>query len=47
MIEMANDRERSIREYAVFDPQTMNTGIVRPEITTQQFEFKPMMFQML
>ena len=25
----------------------MNTGIVRPEITANHFEFKPMMFQML
>ncbi|MCI44189.1 hypothetical protein A2U01_0065428, partial [Trifolium medium] len=25
----------------------MNTGIIRPEITAAQFEFKPMMFKML
>ncbi|MCI31263.1 hypothetical protein A2U01_0052475, partial [Trifolium medium] len=47
IIGIANDKERSIRDYAVFDPNAMNTGIVRPEITAAQFEFKPMMFQML
>jgi hypothetical protein len=31
----------------VFDLNVMNTGMVIPEITTAQFEFKPMMFQML
>jgi hypothetical protein len=47
IIGIANDRARNIRTYAVFDPNAMNTGIVRPEITAAQFEFKPMMFQML
>ncbi|MCI57615.1 hypothetical protein A2U01_0078866, partial [Trifolium medium] len=47
IIGIANDRGRSIRDYAVFDPNVMNTRIVRPEITAAQFEFKPMMFQML
>ena len=46
-IGLANDRDRPMRDYAVFDPQTMHTGIVRPVITANQFEFKPMMFQML
>ena len=44
---IANDRARHIRDYAIFDPKTMNAGIVRLEITTNHFEFKPMMFQML
>ena len=47
IIGIANDRARNIRDYAVFDPAAMSTGIVRPEITAPQFEFKPMMFQML
>jgi len=47
IIGIANDRARSIRDYAVFDPATMSNGIVLPEITAAQFEFKPMMFQML
>ncbi|KAL5540766.1 hypothetical protein UlMin_044089 [Ulmus minor] len=47
IIGIANDRDRSIRDYAIFDPETINTGIVRPEITANHFEFKPMMFQML
>ncbi|MCI60371.1 hypothetical protein A2U01_0081627, partial [Trifolium medium] len=33
IIGIANDKGRSIRDYAVFDPNAMNTGIVRPEIT--------------
>ena len=36
-----------LSETAIFYPETMNTGIVRPKITTNHFEFKPMMFQML
>ncbi|MCI11463.1 hypothetical protein A2U01_0032564, partial [Trifolium medium] len=47
IIGIANDRGRNIRDYAVFDQNAMNTGIVRPEITAAQFEFKPMMFHML
>ncbi|MCI63997.1 hypothetical protein A2U01_0085254, partial [Trifolium medium] len=31
----------------MFDQNAMNTGIVRPEITAAQIEFKPMMFQKL
>ncbi|KAI5385172.1 hypothetical protein KIW84_071964 [Lathyrus oleraceus] len=47
IIGIANDKARNIRDYDVFDPKSMNTGIIRPEITVAQFEFKPMMFQML
>ena len=47
VIGMANDRDRPMRDYVVFDPQTMETSIVRPELATAHFEFKPMMFQML
>ena len=47
IIGIANDRARHIRDYAIFDSETMNSGIVRPEITANHFEFKPMMFQML
>ena len=47
IIGIANDRDQFIQDYAIFDPETMNTGIVRPEITANHFEFKPMMFQML
>ncbi|KAK2450136.1 hypothetical protein QL285_009271 [Trifolium repens] len=47
VIGIANNKTRNIQDYAVFDPNAMNTGIVRPEITAAQFEFKPMMFQML
>lgn len=31
----------------MFDPATMSNGIVLPETTAAQFEFKPMMFQIL
>ncbi|XP_058725922.1 uncharacterized protein LOC131597232 [Vicia villosa] len=44
---IANDRARNIRDYVVFDPTFMSTGVVLPKITTAQFKFKPMMFQML
>ena len=44
IIGIANDKARHIRDYAIFDPETMNTGIVRPKITANHFEFKPMMF---
>lgn len=47
IIGIANDMERNIREYAVFNPNAMNTWIIIPEIIVAQFEFKPMMFQML
>ena len=47
IIGIANDRARNIRDYAIFDPNAMSTGIVLPEITAAQFEFKPMIFQML
>jgi hypothetical protein len=44
IIGIANDNERNIRDYAVFDPSSMNRGIIRPEIVAPQFEFQPMMF---
>ena len=47
IIGIANERDQTIQDYAIFDPETMNTSIVRPEITSNNFEFKPMMFQML
>ena len=40
IIGIANDRARHIRDYAIFDPETMNTRIVKPEITANHFEFK-------
>lgn len=43
----ANDRVRNIRDYFVFDLNAMNPSIILPKITIAQFEFKPMMFQML
>lgn len=44
---LANDISRNIRANDVFDPYSMNTGIIRLEITIAQFEFKPISFQML
>ncbi|KEH32967.1 hypothetical protein MtrunA17_Chr3g0081261 [Medicago truncatula] len=44
---MENDKGRSIREYVVFDLTSLHTSIVKSEVTTAQFEFKPIMFQML
>jgi hypothetical protein len=43
-LDMANDKGRSIREYTVFDSTTLHTSIVKLEVTTAQFDFKPIMF---
>lgn len=43
IIGIANDMVCNIRDY-VFDPNAMNTNIIRPAITVTQIEFKPMMF---
>lgn len=43
---MVNDRDKPMRDCAVFDSQTLQTSILRPELNTTHFEFKPMMFQM-
>lgn len=47
IIGIANDRERNIRDYVVFDLIAMNIRIIRPKIAMAQFEFKSTMFQML
>ena len=44
---MANDRDRAIRDYAVLTPQAIHPEIVKPDVQTDNFELKPMMFQML
>ena len=44
---MADDRDRAIRDYPVLTPQTINPGIVKPEVHANNFELKPVMFQML
>ncbi|KAH9780492.1 hypothetical protein KPL71_008099 [Citrus sinensis] len=47
IIHMANDRDRVIRDYAVLTPQAIHLGIVRPDVQADNFELKPVMFQML
>lgn len=42
VIGMANDKSRGIKECVIFDPQTLDTSIVRHDIEVAQFEFKPM-----
>lgn len=32
IIGIANDRAKNIRDYEVFDPNAMNTWIIRPKI---------------
>ena len=44
---IADDRDRAIRDYAVPMLHGLHPSIVRPEIQAQQFELKPVMFQML
>lgn len=46
-LDIVNDKWRSIREYAVFDLPSLHTSIVKSEVTTVQFEFKLIMFQIL
>ncbi|KAH9657995.1 hypothetical protein KPL70_023310 [Citrus sinensis] len=46
IIHMANDRDRAIQDYAVLTPQAIHPGIVRPDVQADNFELKPMMFQM-
>ena len=47
IIHMANDRDRVIRDYAVLTPQAIHPRIVRPDVQADNFELKPVMFQML
>ncbi|KAH9725432.1 hypothetical protein KPL70_007875 [Citrus sinensis] len=47
IIYMADDRDRSVRDYAVLTPQVVHPGIIRPEVDAANFELKPVMFQML
>lgn len=44
---IANDMAINFRNYVVFDPNSMNSIIIMPNINVAQFEFKPIMFQML
>ena len=46
-IAMADDRDRTIRDYAIPMLHGLHPSIVRPKIQAQQFELKPVMFQML
>ncbi|KAH9678667.1 hypothetical protein KPL71_025809 [Citrus sinensis] len=47
IIHMANDRDRAIRDYTVLTPQAIHPGIVKPDVQAENFELKPVMFQML
>ncbi|KAL9411530.1 hypothetical protein AB3S75_045182 [Citrus x aurantiifolia] len=47
IIHTANDRDRAIRDHAVLTPQATHPGIVRPDVQADNFELKPVMFQML
>ncbi|KAH9647957.1 hypothetical protein KPL70_025394 [Citrus sinensis] len=44
---MANDRDRTIQDYTVLTPQAIHPGIVKPDVQAENFELKPVMFQML
>ena len=44
---MANDKDSAIRDYAVLTPQAIHSGIVRPNVQANNFELKPVIFQML
>ncbi|KAI3701847.1 hypothetical protein L6452_27238 [Arctium lappa] len=46
-IKIADDKERGIRDYATPEFDQLKSGILRPHITAQNFEPKPVMFQMI
>ncbi|KAI3701848.1 hypothetical protein L6452_27240 [Arctium lappa] len=46
-IKIADDKERGIRDYAIPEFDQLKSGILRPHITAQNFEPKPVMFQMI
>lgn len=37
IIGIANDRARNIKNHAIFDPNSMKIGIIRPIVTMVQF----------
>ena len=41
------DQNRALQEFAVPHLEGLNASIVRPQITANNFELKPVMFQML
>ena len=47
IIHMANDRDRTIQDYAVLTPQAIHPGIVRPDVQADNFELKPVMLSRL
>ena len=47
IIYMADDRDRTIRDYAVLTPQVVHPGIIRLEVDAANFELKLVMFQIL
>ena len=47
IIHMANDNDKAIRDYAMLTHQVIHSGIVRPDVQADDFELKPVMFQML
>ena len=44
---MADDKDRAIKDHAVLTSQVTNHGIVRPKVQADNFELKPMIFQIL
>ena len=47
IIHMAKDIDRAFPDYAVLTLQAIHPGMVRPDIQADNFELKPVMFQML
>ena len=47
IIYIADDRDRTIWDYALLTPQVVHPSIIRPEVDVANFELKPVMFQML
>ena len=44
---MEDSKDRAIQDYAVLTHQAIHPGIVKPNVQADNFELKPVMFQML
>ena len=44
---LIDDRDKAMNEYAIPKFERLNPSIIKPNIQVNQFELKPLMFQML
>lgn len=46
-VRIADDKDRGIRDYAIPEFNQLCSGIIRPNMTAEHFEIKPLMFTMI